>query len=483
MSGQAWRWGLAFGMTATLAASVVVSAIQAPAPAVAETVTRRDPAGVSAVELELILTKIREGDLLWMNKDLPGAQRAWQAARRMGEGLWPIHEGLGDSYARAKRSDDALREYRLAEPLVPDKFAAMRQAIVAKRAAVLDAAGRSLEALQIYLELNQPSQYGTRILTSAMASDPAAALKAMERHAELYDPRIFYLVSGLHARLGHKAESAEALAQYAIRVAPWDEPVNRRAIDALRELGRFDPALEVCRAWIKALPQSFDAYEAMGDVLWQAGRERESLVACSSIVDLRPGDAVAHRRLGEIYERRNRPEEAFAQFEQALKLAPKDADLKSRLSRVYQSRLARLQSEGKRDEARAIRKRLGEFGVQEAGLFDVKIVMTWDAMTDVDLDIYEPDGTRINHQNRVSKIGGTYYADNTTGLGPETYTLSNAPKGTYRIGAHLHKGSKSVVKLTVILFEDTPVEERREATLTLEVVGETPVFIPDLVIP
>ena len=210
MSGQALRWGLAFGMTATLAVSVVVSALQAPAPAVAETVTRRDPAGVTAVELELILTKIREGDLLWMNKDLSGAQRAWQTARRMGEGLWPIHEGLGDSYARAKRVEEALREYRLAEPLVPDKFSAMRQAIVAKRAAVLEAAGRPLEALQIYLELNQPSQYGTRILTSAMASDPAAALKAMDRHAELYDPRIFYLASGLHERLGHKAEIGRA---------------------------------------------------------------------------------------------------------------------------------------------------------------------------------------------------------------------------------------------------------------------------------
>jgi tetratricopeptide (TPR) repeat protein len=484
MSGQIFRWGMAFAATATLSASILVTAAKAPPPPVAEaTVAKRDPATVGDLELELILNKIREGDLLSQKNDAAAAKRAWQEARRLGEGLWPIHEGLADSFARAKLFDDALREYQLASTLVPEKLAAMRVTLAAKRAGALAAAGRPLEAIQAYLDLNQPAVFGNRIFILALESDRRAAVAAVERHAEVYDARLFKLVAALHSRLEHKAESAEALAKFAIRVAPWDENLNRPVIDALREARRFDSAVEVCRAWARAVPQALEAYQLMGDLLWDAGREREAMVAYSSIVDVHPGDATAYRRLGEIYLRRDRPDEALAQFERGLKLAPQDADLRSRIVPVHLARLERLKSEGKRDEARALRRTLAGLNVPEAGIFDLKIVITWDAMSDVDLDVIEPGGTKINHANRASKVGGVYYSDNTRGLGPETYTLLKAVPGTWRVGAHLHSGARSVVKFVVILHEDTPKEERREETITLETTGEATTFIRDIVIP
>ena len=483
MSGQMFRWAGAFTATAALAGSLLVSAVQVPVPVVAESVVRRDPAAVSPIELELILNKIREGDLLSMKKDLAGAQQAWKTARQMGAGLWPIHEGLGDSYARAKLYDDALREYRIAEPMVPEKQPPLRLGISAKRAAVLGAAGRPLEAIQAYLDLNQPPTFGMRIFDLALGSDRAAAVKLIERHAEVYDARLFKIVAGLLKSLDRNGDAAEALAKHAIRVAPWDEAMNRKVVEELREARKLDVALEVCRAWVRAVPQSLDGYQAMGDVLWDAGREREALVAYSSIVDIRPGDAASQRRLGEIYQRHNRPDEALAQFERGWKLAPNDAGLRARLVEGYQARLAKLKGEGKLDDVRAVRKSLAALSVQEGGLFDIKVIMTWDVMSDVDLDVVELDGVRINHANRASKIGGMYYADNTSGLGPETYTLPRAQPGTYRIGAHLHSGAKSTVKFVVILHEDSPQEERREETIILEKAGETPTFIRDIIIP
>jgi tetratricopeptide (TPR) repeat protein len=213
------------------------------------------------------------------------------------------------------------------------------------------------------------------------------------------------------------------------------------------------------------------------------GRPKDALIAYSSIVDLHPGDAAAHRRLGEIYGRRNRPEEAMAQFEAGLKLAPNDEDLRQRVVDHYRLELEQLRKEGKVEAARALRRRLGSMNAQEFGLFDIKVIMTWDAMSDVDLDVVEPDGTRINHNNRNSRIGGTYSADNTKGLGPELYTLHAAGPGTYRVGAHLHGGAKSTIKFEVILFEDTPREERRQETLTITLPGEGTQFIRDIVIP
>ena len=68
-------------------------------------------------------------------------------------------------------------------------------------------------------------------------------------------------------------------------------------------------------------------------------------------------------------------------------------------------------------------------------------------------------------------------------MGPETYTLATAKPGTWRVGAHLHSGAKSTVKFLVILFEDTPKEQRFEDTVVLDKPGDTVTFVRDLVIP
>jgi tetratricopeptide (TPR) repeat protein len=481
MTGQTIRWAMAFVATVTLSGSIVLSAAKAPESIPVPTVAKRDPASVTDVELELILNKVREGDLLAQKGDAAGARRAWDEARRLGEGLWPIHEGLADSYARAKLTADALREYQVAVSLVPEKLAAMRLTISAKRASTLSAAGRPLEAMRVYLDINRPELFGNRML--ALAVESGAALEMIERHAEVFDARLFKLVAATHAQAGRKLEANEAMAKFAIRVTPWDNELNFQLIPGLREGRRFDTAIDVCRAWARAVPQSLVAYEQMGDLLWDAGREREAMIAYSSIVEVRPGDAGAHRKLGEIYLRRNRPDDAIAQFERGLKAAPQDQELRSRVVPAYLTRLDNLKKEGKRDEVTALRKMLGGMRVPEAGLFDIKVVMTWDAMSDVDMDILEPDGSRINHANRDSKVGGQYYVDNTQGMGPETYTLVTAKPGKWRVGAHLHGGGKSTVKFVVILFEDTPREQRFEDTVVLEKTGETVTFVRDIVIP
>jgi tetratricopeptide (TPR) repeat protein len=483
MSGQTFRWGMAFVATATLSAMLTISAIRVPMPAAAETVAKRDPATVTDVELELLLNKIREGDLLSQKKDILGARRAWEEARRLGEGLWPIHEGLGDSYARAKLLNEALAEYAIAASLIPDKLASMRATIGAKRAGAMAAADRPLEAIQAYLDLNQSPVFMGRIYDLALTADVAAAVQRIERHAEIYDARLFRVVAALHTKLGHDVDAAEASGKLAIRVAPWDETLNRTAIEMLRKARRFDSALEVCRAWVRAVPESPEGYQRMGDLHWEAGRRQEALVAYSSIVAVRPGDAGSYRALGEIYLKHGLPDEAMVQFERGLKLAPSDSDLRARIVPAQLAKLDRLKAEGKVEEARALRRTLTALNVQEAGLYAIKIIMTWDAMSDVDLDVIEPDGSRINHANRNSKLGGKYSDDNTRGLGPEYYTLEKATPGTWKIGAHLHGQVKSTVKFTVILHEDTPKEERRGETITLTQGSDTPVFIRDLVIP
>ncbi len=518
MNLQKARWTVGFMATSAMAALLLVWAFRSK-PAINENGPRlkRDPAKVESVELELILNKIREGDLRHLKNDVDGARRSWDEARRLGEGLWPIHEGLGDSFLRAKLYDNALREYRTAEPLVPERHAAMRSTIAYKKAEALVESGHPLEALQSYLEANELGPLAARILDQALKTpDRAAAEKALSERAALFDPRVYSILSAFYSKLDRKGEAAEATARFAIAVAPWDENLNRQAIEGLRTTGKLDLAMEVCRAWIRATPGAVQVYQLMGDLLRESGREREAVVAYTSIVDIRPGDAQAHRLLGDIFKGIGRLDDAIVQYEAARKARPEDAvtwatlvslydakgdavtseetmlaaakrfgsssELRSRLVPLYLERLAKLKASGKSDDVRALRRKLADLQVEEAGLFDIKIVMTWDVLSDVDLEIHEPGGERVEHSHKQSNGGGRYYVDNTRGFGPETYTIAKAVPGLYRVGAHLHGNVRSTVKFVVILFEDTAKEERREGSFILDSSGP-PKFIFDVVIP
>jgi tetratricopeptide (TPR) repeat protein len=518
MSSQQARWTVAFLVASIIATVLLFSALRSqPATVENRPFLKRDPAKVEGVELELILNKIREGDLRHLKNDVQGARRSWDEARRLGEGLWPIHEGLGDSFLRAKLYDDALREYRTAEPLVPERHAKMRSTISYKTAEVLAESGRPLQALQAYLEANELEPLAARILDQALkAPDRPAAEKALCERAVAVDPRVYSILSAFYAKLDRKAEAAEATARFAMAVAPWEESLNRQAIEELRRVGNYQLAIEVCRAWIRATPEAVQVYRLMGDLLREAGCEKEAIVAYSSIVDIRPGDAQAHRLLGDIFKGIDRLEDAITQYEAARKARPEDAatwatlvslyeakgdatnaeetmlaaakrfgpggELRSRLVSLYLERLSKLKALGKTDDVRDLRRKLADLQVEEAGLFDVKILMTWDVLSDVDLEVHEPGGERVEHSHMQSKGGGRYYVDNTRGFGPETYTIAKAVPGLYRVGAHLHGNVRSTVKFVVILYEDTPKEERREGTLVLDS-GSQPKFIFDVIIP
>jgi tetratricopeptide (TPR) repeat protein len=503
MKGQVVRWSVAFAGTSAMAALLLVSTFRTPGPAAAESIRRRDPAKVSDVELELILNKLREGDLRAVKGELEAARKAWGEARREGEGLWPIHEGLGDSYARVKLFEEALGEYAAAESLVPEKLAALRFAVSAKRAEVHAAAGRPLEAIRTYLEGGAAPKAAARIAELAEKGDREAAIKLVADRAEIHDARLFSLLAVLLEKAGRKGEAAEALGKFAAAVSPWDEALNRRAIDALRAAKRYDPAIEVCRAWVRSTPQAIQAYQLMGDLHLEAGREREAVVAYSSIVDVRSGDAGAHRLLGDLFRKLKRPADAIAQYEAAKKARPEDQVTYSALAALYEecgeegkaeelmleankrfgassvesrgrlvaialARIERLKAQGKGDEVRALREKYVSQGIEEAGLYDLKVLMTWDAPAHVDLDVVQADGERVNHERERSKAGGRYYMHNTSGFGPETYTLPKAAPGIYKIGAHRHDGAKATVKFVAILFEGTPREERREASVLFE---------------
>lgn len=513
MRRQIVGWSIAFVLTSAAAALVSVSACRdvrvAPAP------PPRDPAELSDIEVELILNRIREGDLHALRGDIESARHAWAKARRMGEGLWPIHEGLGDSLARVDRHREAVGEYEVAEQLVPDRLASVRASIAFKRAGVLAAAGRPREAVQAYLECRVPLRTEQAILELVEKDGPSEIVPVVEEFARIHDPRVYRMVSEIHARLDREVDAAAALAKYCIYVAPWDAALNRQAVARLRKVKHWDEAIEVCRAWVKSAPETLEAYRLMGDLHREAGRERNALISYTSIVDVRPGDAAAHRLLGGLLRDMDRRDEAIRQYEAARRARPEDRDsylllfklyrqrgdftgadsmleeygrrfglteeMKRSLLPVYERRLAALRAQADDAGVREVRRRLADLDIPELGLFDLKIVMTWDSECDVDLHVLQPDKENVYYQHTRSKAGGVYHVDDQKGTGAETYTLKRAPAGTYRVSARLFAGQKATARFVVLLYEGTPREERREQSVLLQGKGDEE-FIHDLVL-
>lgn len=500
-------WLVAFLITSSAAAALGVATYRRwndertkpPAPRSIDT--------VSDVELNLMLNKIREGDLHAIKGDLDAAKRAWADASRQGDGLWQIHEGVGDSYYRAGLAEDAVREYAKAEPLVPASMRENLRGIRYKRGMLL---GAKLEAFEILLDLNDPLALLTQLVWIYEQCPAKDKMMKLLRDRAKEDPRVHAVIAKALEKTGDPNHVVD-LAIYAQTCEPWNASLNRSCVAGLAAQKKFGEAVAVCRAWTRAEPQNLEAWKAMGDVWRQAGNDAQAFVAYSSIVDVRPGDADAHRLLGRALLEMNRVDDAIAAFEKSKKLRPEEPDrwieladavarkdaaaaermyddiakskwdarfggvvatVKSRMAQRYVVELEDARKRGDVPRTRELRRVLADYGVPDAA-YDIKVIMTWDTKTDIDMDVVEPSGEQVHHGHAGSKAGSKYWVDNTQGHGPETYTLAKAPAGKYKIGAHYHSGSgKTTVKFTIILFEETDRERRIEQELIFEKSGE-----------
>jgi tetratricopeptide (TPR) repeat protein len=491
-------WSAAFVLTSITAATLLV-ANRAP---VAEAVAPRDPAKLTEIESELILTHIREGDLTAIQGNLAGARALWDAARERGGGLWPVHEALGDSLARHGLEKEAAAEFETAARLAERQLGKEPVALRVKRAGLLIRQDRQEAALNLLIEAGQPDRLAVAMAEMVKRSPPL--LEVVKRGAHTRDPRLWALVAGIAPDAGDRVT---ARARYWKFVAPSDAALARRVIGELHDLRRPDEALELCEAWSKGSPSNPDVYETWGRLLAATGRRDRALLVLSTIVDIKAGDAAAHARLGAALRELGEFDLAVRQFEEVARLRPEEpaglqevvvtrlaqGDLQAAMmeherltSRPWESRFGDVRVGVRNEAAEAARRAIdaakkagdsatvarirrwcSDLGVAEAGLFDVKVILTWDAMSDVDLDVAEPGGEILNHGHATSKSGGRYHVDNTRGRGPEYYTLPKAPAGKYRVGVHLHGSTRSVADIEVILFEDTPRERRLTARVTL----------------
>jgi len=95
---------------------------------------------------------------------------------------------------------------------------------------------------------------------------------------------------------------------------------------------------------------------------------------------------------------------------------------------------------------------------------DIKVVLTWDSPTDVDLWVIDPQGEKCYYQNKSTKNGGNLDIDITNGYGPETFTMAKALAGSFAVQVQYYSAYQTPVtrvKVFVVLYEGASNEQRK----------------------
>ena len=86
---------------------------------------------------------------------------------------------------------------------------------------------------------------------------------------------------------------------------------------------------------------------------------------------------------------------------------------------------------------------LGE-GSLVSGNGDIKITLTWDNYSDIDLHCVDPSGYHIYYADKVSTTGGFLDYDNVVAYGPENIYFSPAVEGAYHVYLHYYAEKNGV---------------------------------------
>lgn len=99
----------------------------------------------------------------------------------------------------------------------------------------------------------------------------------------------------------------------------------------------------------------------------------------------------------------------------------------------------------------------------------LRATLTWGSQPDMDLHVFEPDGTQIYYRNLRGAIG-TLDHDDTSSFGPENYVVScdAVSEGQYRVGVNYYSGSAPETATINLFVSDGQSVTPRSVTINSE---------------
>jgi tetratricopeptide (TPR) repeat protein len=176
------------------------------------------------------------------------------------------------------------------------------------------------------------------------------------------------------------------------------EPQLLQRALAAQAQGRFDEAIDICRAILNASPQAFDAWHLLGFVQAARGRHAEALDALDKALSLRPSDPMVHYNRAVSLQALRRWSDAVTSYDLALSVRPAFPDALNNRGNALRAQRKLLDALASFDAALALRPNHFEalsnraMALQELGRFE-------DAVAAYDMVIaLMPDHADAHHQ-------------------------------------------------------------------------------------
>lgn len=117
-------------------------------------------------------------------------------------------------------------------------------------------------------------------------------------------------------------------------------------------------------------------------------------------------------------------------------------------------------------------------GILSSGFGDIKITLSWDTETDIDLWVIDPYSEKIWFEDPIASSGGQLDVDNTDGYGPENvfWPVNEAPFGTYTVQIHYYGPEDGPVTNCKVIIDNFGVQTVYNQALTPDGLATIAIF-------
>ena len=251
------------------------------------------------------------------------------------------HQNLAEVFRRQQRYDEALASYQTVLNIRPDF--ALAYAGMSMVLAETERYAESAEAAAQSLSLQPNLMAGRLHLNQGLAEWQAGNTTAAQTHFETAlqaesDLQPLFTLASRHIGQNREEEAVQLL-QLAEELKPDDPFTYHRIAEVLRQLGRFDEALENYQFALDIQDSYLPATAGMGILMYRQQRYAEAADILRQALSLEfnqladPGSL--YRTLGQALLKLDQVEEAIAQLERAAQLNPSDQLTLENLGAAY----------------------------------------------------------------------------------------------------------------------------------------------------
>lgn len=269
---------------------------------------------------------------------------------------------------------------------------------------------------------------------------------------------------GQAGKFDHAAEFLKSALRHNVEVREW-------MYDALAmnlEMANGDPE-EIEKALLSSVdrqPAASGGYLQAAAAMAKHGKWQRALEFTRQAAAQSPGSPVAYvRGLSYALSAQDAPAMKWAAEGLLGRDWPTDLDLHGLAVTKAQQLAASLTKAGKADVAETLAN-----VASQAKVRDLVVRVTWQGEADVDLEVAEPVGTTCSYVHRQSPGGGTLLNDLSASRKAQTYSVSEAFPGEYKVTLRRAwgrtVGGKAVVE--IIQHQGTAKETLRRETLVLD---------------